>query len=624
MPWLRPRTFFLMALWTYVSAISGCEQSQSEATTRGAAPDPLDQNWDDKQLALWRHGTQGSRLMPLQWFVSLEQPSTAGAFLDASYLETFRYRLDEDTGRYPRLPLGFVPDDTPDESLPAPALRWKSDQQSGEAWVGLTCAACHTGTITYRGTRLTVNGGATMADYQSFIEALDAALRKTASGSSKFQRFAQKALGNASLRDAPLLRAALNTYIEGRDRLNALNATTIRYGFGRLDAVGQILNRVALFTGAENPTANPPNAPVSYPFLWNVPQQTHVQWNGMAMNAPMAAIAGTGFDLGALGRNTGEVIGVFADVSTESKTLLGGYRSSTNVESLEGLEKLLGHLRPPRWPEDVLGRIDDDRSNAGSTLYDTYCKTCHARLRREDLLTREIDGDPIDKMLLINKDEDPQRRADTDIWMACNTYLRRSASGRLEGLEYDSDNHLSLGAEASLSNMLQVLAKKVLIGKDVDVLRMGTYGFIGIEPEPWVVTIPGIHVPTIEFEAFPNRAKERAKCLGDKPLHADRILAYKARPLGGIWATAPYLHNGSVSSLYELLLPPEERKPSFNTGSLEYDPEHVGFVTNPLAPGNSFVFDTSIPGNSNEGHNYGASELDDTQRMQLVEFLKSL
>jgi hypothetical protein len=56
------------------------------------------------------------------------------------------------------------------------------------------------------------------------------------------------------------------------------------------------------------------------------------------------------------------------------------------------------------------------------------------------------------------------------------------------------------------------------------------------------------------------------------------LLGYKARPLDGIWATAPYLHNGSVPTLYHLLLPPAERPKSFWLGSRDYDAEKVGYV----------------------------------------------
>ena len=61
------------------------------------------------------------------------------------------------------------------------------------------------------------------------------------------------------------------------------------------------------------------------------------------------------------------------------------------------------------------------------------------------------------------------------------------------------------------------------------------------------------------------------------------LLAYKARPLNGIWTGAPYLHNGSVPNLYELLLPAAGRSETFYIGSWEYDPVRVGYVNRPGA-----------------------------------------
>ena len=56
-------------------------------------------------------------------------------------------------------------------------------------------------------------------------------------------------------------------------------------------------------------------------------------------------------------------------------------------------------------------------------------------------------------------------------------------------------------------------------------------------------------------------------------------LVYKARPLNGIWATAPYMHNGSIPNLWELLKKPEDRLTSFWVGSREFDPARVGYKT---------------------------------------------
>ena len=108
-------------------------------------------------------------------------------------------------------------------------------------------------------------------------------------------------------------------------------------------------------------------------------------------------------------------------------------------------------------------------------------------------------------------------------------------------------------------------------------------------------------------------------------------LVYKARPLNGIWAAAPFLHNGSVPSLYLLLSPREERPTRFFTGSKRYDPVHVGYETTEMK--GAFAYDTNVIGNSNRGHEFtdGArgngvigSKLTVEERWALVEYLKSL
>jgi len=101
--------------------------------------------------------------------------------------------------------------------------------------------------------------------------------------------------------------------------------------------------------------------------------------------------------------------------------------------------------------------------------------------------------------------------------------------------------------------------------------------------------------------------------------------AYEARVLHGIWATAPYLHNGSVPNLWELLLPPERRTASFMVGSKKYDADKVGYVTteSPFKDGTLVVGSGAAPGNSNAGHDY-TRDLNDDQRKALLEYLKQL
>jgi len=112
--------------------------------------------------------------------------------------------------------------------------------------------------------------------------------------------------------------------------------------------------------------------------------------------------------------------------------------------------------------------------------------------------------------------------------------------------------------------------------------------------------------------------------------HFKKTYGYANLPLDGLWLRAPYLHNGSVPTLRDLLDPPASRPKSFYRGYDVYDPEKVGFKTDvPEENGwQYFRFDTRddkgnfIPGNGNYGHEYGTT-LSADQKKQLVEYLKT-
>jgi hypothetical protein len=99
---------------------------------------------------------------------------------------------------------------------------------------------------------------------------------------------------------------------------------------------------------------------------------------------------------------------------------------------------------------------------------------------------------------------------------------------------------------------------------------------------------------------------------------------YVAVPLDGVWLRAPYLHNGSVPYLDELLEPADRRTPVFYRGYDVYDGERVGFVSaGPAATREGFRYDTTLPGNGNAGHVYG-TDLSASEKRALIEFLKTL
>jgi hypothetical protein len=135
---------------------------------------------------------------------------------------------------------------------------------------------------------------------------------------------------------------------------------------------------------------NAPNAPVSYPFLWDIPQHDYVQWNGIAANAAV----------GPIGRNAGEVIGVFGSMNwsrskhwTISGVLSGqgflnsaplDYSSSVNVHNLALIEDKLKSLHSPLWPQNILPRLDPAKIARGEVVFDKYCQSCHAEIDRTD------------------------------------------------------------------------------------------------------------------------------------------------------------------------------------------------------------------------------------------------
>lgn len=113
------------------------------------------------------------------------------------------------------------------------------------------------------------------------------------------------------------------------------------------------------------------------------------------------------------------------------------------------------------------------------------------------------------------------------------------------------------------------------------------------------------------YYADNNLTREQIACLEgfgtlDLP---QQIAGYKPRPLAGVWATPPFLHNGSVPNIYQLLSPPAERDQRFFVGRRAYDPVKLGYQSSPDAGGETdgFWYDTRHTGNHNSGHGFSAS-----------------
>jgi hypothetical protein len=494
----------------------------------------------------------------------------------------------------------------------------------------MNCAACHTGELTYQSQRFRIEGAPALADFQGLMRSLTRAMTNTRSDPAKWQRFTGKVLGAdaADPASASLLDTAFTRLLAWQTQIDQVNDTPLQYGYGRLDAFGNIYNKVLLRVQANTQPRNPSDAPVSYPFLWNIAQHDKVQWNGSAPNLPFPSL-----DVGALGRNVGEVTGVFADVTVRRfGTAAQGYPTSADLRHLIAIEQQLATLKPPVWPKEFPA-IDADRWQAGKTLFDAKCAGCHAPLRRDDLETR------------ITAKMTPLKGRDaigTDPWMACNAYTYNGSTGLLAGSIEKPFPLRVYGATAPVSDMLGTivigsiwnrgpslvdnLGPKLQQLKPFDLKQVATINVL-LEQAIAANDVSG------RDDLPPDRAARLKLCMNQ----TSDALAYKGRPLTGVWATGPFLHNGSVPTLYDLLLPPAQRPTRFSVGTREFDPERVGLVyenssaryqTDRAKAENTFVFmvtdgDRAIPGNSNLGHDYGNAAFSDADRWALVEYLKA-
>ena len=280
----------------------------------------------------------------------------------------------------------------------------------------------------------------------------------------------------------------------------------------------------------------------------------------------------------AMQRNIIEALGSGAMVD------LDRYDSTIDFENLHLLEQMVSGFQPLPWPVDLFGPLDRDRVDrgraiyeGGSPAYEDYrkgnCAKCHGHV------------DSVNDRLTVY----PQYSLE-DI-----------------GTDPNHARHFNRPVEnvGAFPEVIETLAEKI---KN----RYFTEN----------------QIPISEQEAWENHRKDiQWRSPIDAPL--------PARPLSGVWATAPFLHNGSVPTLYHLLAPAEERPETFPLGHWEYDPKTVGYrldtsdapftfdVNQVVVDGSGTRFPELSNGNSNAGHEFGV-DLTEEERLDLLEYLKSL
>ena len=533
----------------------------------------LKQGWTDAERLRFYTTPQGSWLIPYPWFLNLEQATNENPFRTAANIDRFRYLPG--TAEPDVLPVGFTKepieplraDQSDQKFLRAFTAPWGKDEANipaESAWLGLTCAACHTGQIEFKGTRLRVDGAPALADFNRFIRALAQAVEATVEEKPKFDRFADRVVGNPGKpADRGALRRRLVAYSNALAAYRDRNGPQFAHGYGRVDALALIMNEVfgtALGIPANYRVAD---APVSYPDLWLTPKLDWVQWNGSVANP--------------FGRNVGEVLGAFGHVDATA-VLPTGFPSSVRGKNLFDLEQLIDKLEPPKWDETVLGKLDPEAVQRGALVYaSAKCDSCHG-------------------------DKPPYPMTEPNPW---KRQFIKTHMVPLKDIGTDPKAAVNFATHEALPGVLGVAADVPVKMKAPDLLSQFVFQvskrqFVDLKLSP---------EQQLEYKGF--RANESPP----------NLLAYKAKPLAGAWATAPYLHNGSVPNLRELLQPPAQRVRTFYVGTRAYDPKAVGFETGPFEGG--FLFDTGLPGNSNAGHHYG-TERTDQEKADLIEYLKTL
>jgi hypothetical protein len=257
-----------------------------------------------------------------------------------------------------------------------------------------------------------------------------------------------------------------------------------------------------------------------------------------------------------------------------------------NLENLHQLEGLAYKITPPVWPNGFPA-IDHAKAERGRALFAEHCVECHE--------TFKTDG-------------------------AMRTYqlfqLAVVGTDPMTALSYEREVMLADGSvktfPAAALDLVTRVKHKAYQDRNLDLPTIAQWEQRQIRKgSQWD---PTFRAPLLESEKYDDTRGRKV---------------YRAKTLVGIWATAPFLHNGSVPTIYDLLKPAAERPTTFPTGQREYDTVKLGIQTDAaqftLPVGMTpFQFDTRLRGNWNSGHEWSFyPSLNDEARYAIIEFLKT-
>ena len=579
---LRPRKLlpllFLVSLSLNFSTSSFAQSNEIIFADQGA-------EWTPSIRSAFYTQDQGSRIMPLKWMQALKRSDGNGFLQDE--LTEYGYLSNPDT---PGIPVGFT-----------------VAQHRGNASIGMTCAACHTRQIEVQGQKIRIDGGPGIVDFQSFLSSLDEAVGIIVNDSTAFTQFSESVIGAQATSTQKLeLKQELDLWYLRFHTLMEAALPDIPWGPSRLDAVSMIFNRLAGLDIGEPPSYLIPeniavaDAPTRYPFLWNAARQDHTQWLGFSKN---------GNSLFGLARNLGEVYGVFAEFHpVKSNSIFREHNylknNSANFEGLEKVEDAIWLLGPPKWPWPLDQQLVEKGKEVFSRSNDAGgCVGCHGIKRGEIRFGKKSTW------------KTPIQNVGTDT-RECEILNRTVKTGVLEGAKIPIVGD-KLKSEDLVFNVLATAVVNTIL----------QHGIFSSASESARASAAAT---TDEVEL--NSPYQDVESAFDVELFQTQLTSnveegckYESRVMEGIWAAAPYLHNGSVSSLEELLKPANERALEFMIGT-DYDIDSVGMAIEQSRFGYTLVTtgcDDINSGNSRCGHEFG-TDLDPEEKRALIEYLKFL
>ncbi len=562
----------------------------------------LQNDWSNDRRQRYYQTSQGSLVIPYAWYRALEVRTGTEMFSSPAVYARYALLPDSDAKFNPdQMPIGIVKDILPDEFV-------NTFGQGQKEWASVSCAACHTGQLLYKGTALRIDGGQSFWRFETWSSDLVFSLVVTSTIPSKYERFCARVNGHlngkCSQAEKERLHSQLKNYFDSDLIMEAVNAQinhTYPYkeGFARTDALGRGVNGVFGPFGPGN--IIPSMGAVSFPPLWYTHDFDWVQ-STTGIRQP-------------LGRNVTEAWGV--NVRVELNDPAKRWTTTARMDDLFWIETLVSTLQAPKWPEQVLGPIDHQRAERGRKLF--YESVWDKALPAEQA---ELPAD-----LAANIGGPNPSRPTTGLCARCHapaleTNPNRYGKSYLQLPLYRQDVMGTDPTDATQFNARQIHTGNLASffdGKQVVGIGEGLTVSVGAVVDKW-------------FKDRNVPEKCRTIMEGFRETRYRAPLGYPARPLDGYWSTGPFLHNGSVRTLYELLSPVEERSKSFWNGTREFDPYFLGFLSEPIE--GAFLFDTSLKGNSNAGHEFRDAPagtpgvigptLTRDQRLDLLEFLKVL